>query len=189
MPKQGLRLTTEEEVAEALCHFGKIQYEEYKEHEEATYRPATHSTTIAKKKTLCQKTDNKDEEAPELTEVEFYEKLKNLKTLYQEIAELIHENYYEQMIEAKQALYDNIATRTPAPHKGACHTIKLPDLLLFDGTSKDEVTFNNWLIQVKNKLRGNVDAYPTKDLKIIYIADHMSGNTLALISPRLSAAN
>jgi hypothetical protein len=197
-PEQGSRPATEEEVAEALRHFGKTQYEEHEEHEEATRRPAARSATMARKETLCQKADNEDEEAPGLTEAEFYEKLKDPKTLYQEIAELIQqakdlraigENYREQMVEAKQALRDSIATGTPAPHEGARRTTKLPDPPLFDGTSKDGVTFDNWLIQVKNKLRGNADAYPTEDLKIIYAASRTSGDALALISPRLSAAN
>jgi hypothetical protein len=60
---------------------------------------------------------------------------------------------------------------------------------LFDGSNKDGVTFDNWLIQVKNKLRGNADAYPTEDLKIIYAAGRVNGDALALISPRLNAAN
>ncbi|KAI9786226.1 MAG: hypothetical protein M1839_007636 [Geoglossum umbratile] len=55
----------------------------------------------------------------------------------------------------------------------------------FDGRSKDSTTYNNWVIQVKNKLRGNSDSYPTEDLKIIYAAGRISGDALALISPRL----
>ena len=67
--------------------------------------------------------------------------------------------------------------------------MKLPDPSLFDGSGKDGTTYDNWLIQVKNKLRGNVDAYPTKELRIIYAAGCMSDDALALISPRLDAAN
>ncbi|KAH0552968.1 hypothetical protein GP486_006835 [Trichoglossum hirsutum] len=76
------QLATEEEVAEALRHFEKTQHEE---HEEATRRPAACSATMTRKETLCQRADNEDEEAPGLTEAEFYEKLKDPKTLYQEI--------------------------------------------------------------------------------------------------------
>ncbi|KAH0543434.1 hypothetical protein GP486_008577, partial [Trichoglossum hirsutum] len=45
------------------------------------------------------------------------------------------------------------------------------------------------LVQVENKLRGNTDAYSTEDLKIIYVAGRVSGDTLALISLRLRATN
>ncbi|KAH0538627.1 hypothetical protein GP486_008763, partial [Trichoglossum hirsutum] len=38
-------------------------------------------------------------------------------------------------------------------------------------------------------LRGNADAYPTKDLKIIYVAGRVSGDALALISPCLQLTN
>ncbi|KAH0551419.1 hypothetical protein GP486_007367 [Trichoglossum hirsutum] len=141
------QLTTEEELAETLHYFEKTQHEE---HKEATHRLAARSATIARKETLYQRADNEDEKASGLTEAEFYKKLKDPKTLYQEI---------------------------------------LPDPLLFDSTSKDGVTFDNWLIQLQNKLRGNADAYSTEDLRIIYAAGRVSGDTLALISPRLSAAN
>ena len=67
--------------------------------------------------------------------------------------------------------------------------MKLPNLLLFDGSIKDRVTYDNWLIQVKNKLYSNADAYLTEDLKIIYVAGWVSSDTLTLISPHLWASN
>ncbi|KAH0547964.1 hypothetical protein GP486_008295, partial [Trichoglossum hirsutum] len=85
MPEQDSQPAMEEEVAEVLRHFGKMQHKEY---EKATCRSAAYNTTMARKETLCQKADNEDEEDPELTEAEFYEKLKDPKTFYQEIAEL-----------------------------------------------------------------------------------------------------
>ncbi|KAH0548437.1 hypothetical protein GP486_007949, partial [Trichoglossum hirsutum] len=124
---------------------------------------------MARKKTLYQKADNEDEEAPGLTEAEFYEKLKDPKILYYEIAELIQqaknfrafsENYCEQLVKVKQALQcSETASGTPA------------------------------LSEVENKLRDNADAYPTEDLKIIYMAGRVSDDTLALISPCLRAMN
>ncbi|KAH0559933.1 hypothetical protein GP486_003548 [Trichoglossum hirsutum] len=66
MPKQSLQPAIEEEVAEALHHFRKIQY---KEHKEVTCQLAAYNATIVKKETLYQKTDNKDKEASELTEI------------------------------------------------------------------------------------------------------------------------
>ncbi|KAH0563434.1 hypothetical protein GP486_001995 [Trichoglossum hirsutum] len=189
------QLATEEEVAEALRYFEKMQYEE---HEEVTCRLAAHNVTMARKETFCQRADNEDEEAPGLTEIEFYEKFKDPKTLYQEIVELIQqardlrafsENYREQLVEAKQALRRSETAGSMPALSEARRSTKLPDQLLFDGTSKDGVTFDNWLIQLKNKLQGNTDAYLTKDLQIIYVVSHVNGDALALISPRLSAAN
>ncbi|KAH0553042.1 hypothetical protein GP486_006764 [Trichoglossum hirsutum] len=127
---------------------------------------------MARKETLCQRADNEDEEALELTEAEFYEKLKDPKTLYQEIVELIQQardlrafskNYRKQLVEAKQALQrSETAGGMPVLSE---------------------------LIQLKNKLQNNADAYPTKDLQIIYAAGYVSGDALALILPCLSATN
>jgi hypothetical protein len=57
---------------------------------------------------------------------------------------------------------------------------KLPDLTLFAG---DYIVFDNWLVQIKNKLQGNTNSYPSKDLKIIYISSRLTGNTFALTNP------
>ena len=45
------------------------------------------------------------------------------------------------------------------------------------------------MVQVKNKLRGNADSYPTEDLRIIYVAGRISGEALALISPCLDTSS
>jgi hypothetical protein len=190
-----MRPATEEEVAEALRHFRGTPQED--EPEESTRRPAAHGAPTATRETLCQRAD--DDDATELTKAEFNELLKDPEALYREVVELINrtrdlraysENYQEQLHEAKQALRrSGTADGTPAPHESARRTTKLPDPPLFDGSNKEGVTYNNWLIQVKNKLRGNADAYPTEDLKIIYAAGRVSGDALALISPRLDAAN
>ncbi|KAH0552942.1 hypothetical protein GP486_006860 [Trichoglossum hirsutum] len=107
---------------------------------------------MARKETLCQKADDKDEEALGLTEAEFYKKLKDLKTLYHEITELIQQaknfrvfskNYYKQLVETKQALQrSEIAGGTPTPSKGQRST-KLLNLPLFNGSTKDRVIYNN----------------------------------------------
>ena len=49
--------------------------------------------------------------------------------------------------------------------------------------------FDDWLIQIKNKLRGNANYYPSKDLKIIYVAGRLTGTALTLITPRLDEDN
>jgi hypothetical protein len=72
---------------------------------------------------------------------------------------------------------------------GALYTTKLLDLSLFDSSSKDRTTYNNWLIQVKNKLYRNTDFYPIEKLYIIYTVGRLSDDALMLISSWLDAAN
>jgi Zinc knuckle len=161
-----------------------------------------------RRETLFQRAE--EEEGPELTKAEFRELLKDPDRLYEEIVELIaktrdlqaySENYRAQLRETKQALHKNEAiidkllerpagraqSETPAPE--GRRTVKLPDPPLFEGRIKDGITFDNWVIQVKNKLRGNSDSYPSEDLKIIYVAGRVGGDALALISPRLNTAS
>jgi hypothetical protein len=136
--------------------------------------------------------------------------LEDPENLYTEVIELITrlrdqraytENYREQLQEARQAIQRHEAvierlvaqegtasSSSPAP-EAARRTTKLPDLPLFDGSNKDGVTYDNWLIQLKNKLRGNPNAYLTEELQIIYTAGHVSSDALVLISPQLGADN
>ena len=162
-----------------------------------------------RRETLYQKAN--EDESPALTKAEFQDLLEHPETLYKEIVELVTkardlraygENYHEQLQETKRALHksetilDKLVAQpsghlpdgSPAPEH-ARRTVKLPDPPLFDGSSKDVTTFDNWLIQLKNKLRGNADSYPTEELKIIYAAGRTSGEALALISPRLNATS
>jgi hypothetical protein len=163
-------------------------------------------TSANRRETLHEKTE--DDDNPGLTEAEFRDMLKDPDSLYKEIVELItkmrdlraySDNYVEQLREAKRALKrnegildrlaalpsDRASSSTPTPDNSR-RVVKLPDPPLFNGIPKDGVSFDNWLIQVKNKLRGNADSYPTEDLKIIYAAGRVSGDALALISPRLN---
>jgi hypothetical protein len=66
---------------------------------------------------------------------------------------------------------------------GGTRVAKLPDPTLFAG---DRTVFDNWLVQIKNKLQGNTDLYPSEDLKIIYVSSRLTGNTLALTNPRMN---
>jgi hypothetical protein len=68
-----------------------------------------------------------------------------------------------------------------ASNRGA-RVAKLPDPTLFTG---DHIVFDDWLIQIKNKLQGNTALYPIEDLKIIYISSRLIGNTLALTNSRM----
>lgn len=165
-----------------------------------------------RRETLVQRTEDEDKGNPALTRAEFDEMLTNPKNLYKEIIQLIdkskelrahNENYLEQLNEARQAIRRNETlldlvigqggsdpgTPTPRLGTGTLRTTKLPDPPLFNGSGKDGTTYDNWLIQLKNKLRGNTDSYPTEELRIIYAAGRLSGNALALVSPRLDAAN
>jgi hypothetical protein len=74
---------------------------------------------------------------------------------------------------------------SPAPHApyGAPRVVILPDPTLFYG---DRTVFDDWLVQIKNKLRGNADMYPTEDLKIIYVSSRLAGDALALTNPRMN---
>ena len=172
--------------------------------------PEQLGTTHARRETLHQRAA--DDEGLALSWDEFQIMLKDPRNLHEEILDLITgmrnarahgENYREQLHEAQQAIRRNEAVLdrviaqdgsppgTPASRLEpvARRTTKLPDPPLFDGHSKDGTTYDNWLIQVKNKLRGNSDAYPTEELRIIYAAGRIGGDALALISPRLNAAN
>jgi len=163
------------------------------EYEETRQRPEGRPS---RRETLCRKAEQEDGPVP--TRAEFQEMLKDPDALYEDIIELIEksrdfrahrDNYREQLIEVKQTMQrSGTVGGTPAPPEGRRST-KLPDPPLFDGSTKDGVTYDNWLIQVENKLRGNADAYPTEDLKIIYVAGRVSGDALTLISPRLRATN
>ncbi|KAH0563437.1 hypothetical protein GP486_001998 [Trichoglossum hirsutum] len=153
MAMQGAWPANDKKVQEALHCIGRTQQEN--NDKEMTHRLATYGVPMVRQETLCQKADDEDEEAPGLIEAEFYEKIKDPRTLYRETVELI------QRARDLKAISENYCTR---------HTTKLPDPPLFDGSTKDRVMYNNWLIQVKNKLCGNADAYPTEDLKIIYVA-------------------
>ncbi|KAH0562538.1 hypothetical protein GP486_002778 [Trichoglossum hirsutum] len=156
-------------------------------------RPEGH---LNRRETLCQKAEQEDRLVP--TRAEFQEMLKNPDALYKDIIELIEksrdfhahrDNYREQLFEVKQIMqYSRTIGSMPAPSEGRRFT-KLPDLPLFNGSMKDGVMYDNWLIQVENKLRGNADVYPTKDLKIIYVAGQVSGDALTLISSHLWAMN
>jgi hypothetical protein len=176
---------------------------------EATLRRLDTAPTT-RRETLCHRAEDDEEQNPRLTRAEFEAMLEDPEALYSEVVELIKklrdqrafsENYREQLHEAKQAIrrHEAVIERlvvqertpigsSPAP-EGTRHTTKLPDPPLFDGGNKDGTTYDNWLIQLKNKLRGNPDAYPTEELQIIYAASRVSGDALALISPRLGADN
>jgi hypothetical protein len=174
---------------------------------EAHARP---DETTNRRETLNQRID--EDERPFLTKTVFQDMLKDPDFFYNDLNELLHktadlkahaENYRKQLQEARQAItrneaiLDRVLAQNPEPTSARTSPSpessrrpgKIPDPPLFDGTSKDGSTFDNWLIQVKNKLRGNAESYPTEDLKIIYVAGRVNGAALALISPRLGASN
>jgi hypothetical protein len=76
--------------------------------------------------------------------------------------------------------YSHPGSPVPEASSRGTRIAKLPDLTLFTG---DRTVFDNWLIQIKNKLQGNTASYPTEDLKIIYVSSRLAGNALALTNP------
>jgi hypothetical protein len=186
--------------------------------ETATSTPSGSDSTMrrddvaptARRETLLQRTRDDETDNGMLTRAEFNLMLQDPDNLFAQVSELLEAlrdqraygaNYREQLQEARQTIHRHEAVierlveqqrpavaSSPAP-EGIRRTTKLPDPPLFNGTSKDGITYDNWLIQLKNKLRGNLDAYPTEELRIIYAASRVSGDALALISPRLGADN
>jgi Zinc knuckle len=68
-------------------------------------------------------------------------------------------------------------------------TVKLPDPPKFSGKTATGTSFEHWLVQVKNKLRGNHDHFQTEDLKVIYVSGLLEGDVLALVTSRLDPDN
>lgn len=69
-------------------------------------------------------------------------------------------------------------------------SIRLPEPPKFSGkTTAAGTSFENWLVQVKNKLRGNHDHFPNEDLKVIYVSGLLEGDALGLVSSRLDPDN
>ncbi|KAH0555694.1 hypothetical protein GP486_006362 [Trichoglossum hirsutum] len=129
------------------------------DNEKMTQRPAAYRPPTARQETFCQKADDEDEKAQGLMEAEFYERLQDPKVLYQKLVELIQ---------------------------------RMRDLKVFSKNYRKQLYEVKQTLRnntVENKLCGNADAYPTKDLKIIYMAGRVSGDALALISPHLWTAN
>ena len=88
-----------------------------------------------------------------------------------------------------EALVSRQRDATPSDVISAHRTSKLPDPPKFSGKLANGTTFENWLVQVKNKLRGNSDHYQSEDLKVIYVAGLLEGNALALVTSRLDPDN
>lgn len=201
---------TRDMAKDATKTLAELEFETLEEPEAVPQRHAGHTT---RQETLRQRTDEEDDyyEKPAFTRDELEDMMKDPENLCKEISELItqsrefrtaRDNYNEQLQEAKQTIArhetfidqlmaqrSSSAVATPARAEAVPRTVSLPDPPLFDGSAKDGTTYENWIIQVKNKLRGNSDAYPTEDLRIIYAAGRLSGSALALISPRLDTAS
>jgi hypothetical protein len=155
--------------------------------------------------TLIQRAE--EEDLPDLTWEEFQELIKDPKSLYKETLEVMHqlrnsngryENKCAQYRESKAKVTQLEATveglmarqlrqRSETPQEGR-RIIRLPDPPMFSGQLA-ETSFDDWLVQIKNKIRGNADQYPSEELKIIYVASRLEGNALSLVTPRLDEDN
>jgi len=148
-----------------------------------------------------------DEDGTDLTWEEFQSMVKESpKELYREIVEVIQshrdiniryqelkERYKKSKTEAQrhEAMIEGLLSRqirqeTPSEAAGAHHrSAKIKDPAPFSGKLDSGTIFEDWLVQVKNKLRGNRDWYTTDELKLIYVAGLLEGDALALVSTRL----
>jgi hypothetical protein len=72
-------------------------------------------------------------------------------------------------------------------HASGSRVAKLPDPPLFSGA--DPTLFDDWIIQIKNKLRGNAESYPNELMKILYVSSRLTGHALSLTNPRLDEEN
>ncbi|KAH0551113.1 hypothetical protein GP486_007541, partial [Trichoglossum hirsutum] len=164
-------------------HEHELELEIPDEYKETQQRPESHSS---QREILCWKAEQEDGPVP--IRAEFQEMLKDLDALYEDIIELIkksrdfrahRDNYREQLIGVKQTMQRSGTIGSMLVPPEGRRSTKLPDPPLFDGSTKDGVTYDNWLIQVENKLCGNADTYLTEDLKIIYMAGQVSSNAFA----------
>jgi hypothetical protein len=130
----------------------------------------SHRTTSTKLVTLEEKHTTLQEE---------YEKLKEDNQRYKGMVDRLIQVPATPSPEPPQSRQGSPASQAPS---GGTRVAKLPDPTLFAG---DRTVFDDWLVQIKNKLRGNADSYPSEDLKIIYVSSRLTGNALALINPRI----
>lgn len=67
-------------------------------------------------------------------------------------------------------------------------SIKLPDPPRFRGdTSKDEIFFEDWLAEIKNKLEANADHYNTAKLRMAYFSTRVGGKAKRHLTARMRA--
>ena len=76
---------------------------------------------------------------------------------------------------------------TPSEPSGRPHrVIKIPDPPIFHGKpGMDEISYKDWLLKMKTKLRVNDVLMPTEFYKTSYIESRLADNALAQVSPRL----
>jgi hypothetical protein len=146
-----------------------------------------------------------DEEGTDVTWEEFRSLIKkNPEQLHQEIVEVIqslrdlnirHQELRTQYKKNKteslkqEAMIEGLLLRqsrqcTLSDVPTTQRTAKIKDLLLFSGKCENGTLFDDWLVQVKNKLRGNKDWYNTAELRLIYVSELLKGDALALTSTR-----
>jgi hypothetical protein len=154
--------------------------------------------------------DQADIEGTDPTWEEFQEMILDPRGLYGEVVELMQSlrdiNYRHQELKDRfkekttealkqEALIEGLLARqsrqsTPSNNTSDAiasgkRSTKLPDPPKFSGKLESGTTFEDWLVQVKNKLRGNQDHYTTEDIRVIYVAGLLQGDALALVTPRL----
>ena len=88
------------------------------------------------------------------------------------------------------------ATSLPAPPSEPTSVGKskkivvIPDPPIFNGDVKEkEVSYDYWLLQMRNKMTANEKMTPTEILKKAYVQSRMSSNALTQLEPRLHKGN
>jgi hypothetical protein len=86
--------------------------------------------------------------------------LRDLNIRHQELCTQYKKNKTESL--KQEAMIEGLLLRqsrqyTPSDVPTTQRTVKIKDPLLFSGKCENGTLFDNWLVQVKNKLRGNKD--------------------------------
>ena len=72
------------------------------------------------------------------------------------------------------------------PNARGHRVIKIPDPPIFHGKpGVDQLSYKDWLLKMRNKLRANESYMPTESLKISYIQSLLADNALGQVSARL----
>jgi hypothetical protein len=80
--------------------------------------------------------------------------------------------------------------RSASPYNDTPKLAKIMDPPFFaNKPEEDKLSFDGWLIQVKNKLTSDDRLYPTESRKIIYVTGLLRSPAYDLISPRLDQSN
>lgn len=73
----------------------------------------------------------------------------------------------------------SIPASTNADAGDRVRMIKLPDPPVFDGSEKDQISYDDWYLQMQNTMQANEALMPTDLLNKSYLQKRTSGNAFA----------